>query len=95
MNAAQIFGAEVRKFTQAILSPALVDVDSMQINVKENHKYCKKKKSIASVRSSIHIMCEKHAFQIQTSEYSSEIENLHIHVSTPVAARNHSHMITM
>jgi hypothetical protein len=46
-------------------------------------------------------MCEKHAFQIQTSEYSSEIENLHIHVSTPVAAatpvaaRNHSHMITM
>jgi hypothetical protein len=40
-------------------------------------------------------MCEKHAFQIQTSEYSSEIENLHIHVSTPVAARSHSHMITM
>jgi len=39
MNAAQIFGAEIRRFTQAILSPALVDVDSMQINVKENHKY--------------------------------------------------------
>jgi hypothetical protein len=50
MNAAQIFGAEVRRFTQAILSPALVDVDSMQINVKENHHYCKKKK---------HCKCQK------------------------------------
>jgi hypothetical protein len=50
MNAAQIFGAEVRRFTQAILSPALVDVDSMQINVKENHQYCKKISSIASVK---------------------------------------------
>jgi hypothetical protein len=46
MNAAQIFGAEARRFTQAILSPALVDVDSMQINVKENHQYCKKKKAL-------------------------------------------------
>jgi hypothetical protein len=81
-----------KKIHSSNLESSTGDVDSMQTCVKENHQYCQKQEHFKCQKLNSY---EKHVFQIQTSEYSSEIENLHIHVSTPVAARNHSHMITM